>query len=174
MPARLLPLCLCLLSLGCLPPAENIQTSKPIPAVSKEHDHASHEGAHHHYGLGPNGGSVVELGEDEYHAELVFDHDVHAITVYLLGADAKSPVPSMSPDVTLSLDQGKSAVLKASPLDGETDGHSSRYVVVDEELVHSMLSRGFLHGDLTLQIAGKPYRTHLDLHFDNTKHEHKK
>lgn len=163
----------CVLALGCGPSADYKPSSKLPPATKKEHDHATHEGAHLHYGAGPHGGAVVELGGDDYHAELVFDHDAHALQVFLLKADAKSPLPTKTAEATLAQDEGKSLSLKASPLDGESDGLSSRFQIVDEALVHSILEKGFLHGDLTVQIDGKSFKSHLDLHFDNIKHEHK-
>lgn len=166
-------LLVCVLLQGCGPAAEYKEAGSLSPAPKKAHDHANHEGTHLHYGAGPHGGAVIELGGDHNHAELVFDHDAHAIRVFLLKPDAKSPLPSKATEVTLALDQAKTVSLKASPLEGESDGLSSRFELVDEELVHAILDQGFLHGDLSVPIDGKLIKSHLDFHFDNTPHEHK-
>ena len=162
------------LGLGCGASKTDYKDLASVQAnAPKQHDHATHDGAHLHYGAGPHGGTVLELGGDDFHAELVFDHDSHAIRVFLYGGDAKTPLPSKAPHATLVLDKDKSITLRSLPLEGESNGMSSRFELVDENLVHEILEKGFLHGDLEVEIDGKPFKSHLDIHFDNEKHEHK-
>lgn len=162
------------LGLGCGASKTDYKDLASVQAKApKQHDHATHDGAHLHYGAGPHGGTVLELGGDDFHAELVFDHDSHAIRVFLYGGDAKTPLPSKAPHATLVLDKDKSITLRSLPLEGESNGMSSRFELIDEDLVHEILEKGFLHGDLEVEIDGKPFKSHLDIHFDNEKHEHK-
>ena len=58
----------------------------------------------HAHALGPNGGHLIELGEEEYHAEVVMDEAARTLTVYLLGGDAKTAQPTAEPTVTLNLE----------------------------------------------------------------------
>ena len=164
---------ICALGLGCGSSTSEYKDSKKIQAAAKVHDHSTHDGAHLHYGAGPHGGMLLELGGEDFHAELVFDHDAHAVRIFLFKADAKTPLPSKTPAATLLLDNNKTITLKALPLEGEADGMSSRFELIDEAFVHEVLDKNFLHGDLKVDIDGIPFKSHLDIHFDNAKHEHK-
>ncbi len=72
----------------------------PPPATVDAHDHSS-EGPHH--------GTLVELGKEEYHAEVVHAGDV--VTVYILDARAEKAVPIEATEVTINvLHDGKRTV----------------------------------------------------------------
>src|SRR5437867_4454418 len=58
-------------------------------------------GQAHSHEHGPHDGELIELGEEEYHAEVVFDEDSHKVTLYLLGDDAKSAVAIEAKELTL-------------------------------------------------------------------------
>ena len=58
---------------------------KKAPAVHDDHGHGE---------KGPHGGSIVKLGEKEFHAEVVLDHDAHVLRVFVLGKDAKTAAAS--------------------------------------------------------------------------------
>ncbi len=137
---------------------------KKAPPVHDEHGHGE---------KGPHGGSIVELGDEEFHAEVVLDHDAHALRVFVLGKDAKTAVPTAATEITVAA-EGKDAVtLKAAPQDGDGEGKASRFELIDEKLVHDILDAKFLHGDLRITIGGKPYSGHIDMHLDDVHHEHK-
>lgn len=59
----------------------------------EDHDHAAH-GA-------PHGGEVLDLGGGAAHLEIIHDHDGGSMTVYVLGADLKTPVSVEAPVVSL-------------------------------------------------------------------------
>lgn len=160
---------------GCGQSTSDYKKIGDVKKAAKDHDHDTHTGGHSHYGAGPHGGSIIELGGEDYHAELVLDHDAHALRIFLLKADAKSPLLSKATEANLSLDKDKTLTLKASPQEGETDGQSSRFELVDEAFVHEMLDKGFLHGDLSVQIGEKTFQSHLDIHFEHgeSKPDHK-
>lgn len=142
---------------------------KKAPAVHDEHGHDEHG----HGEKGPHGGSIVELGEEEFHAEVVLDHDAHALRVFVLGKDAKTAAPTTATEITVAA-EGKDAVtLKAAPQDGDGEGRSSRFELIDEKLVHDILDAKFLHGKLDIKIGDKPYSGHIDMHLDDVHHEHK-
>lgn len=137
---------------------------KKAPAVHDDHGHGE---------KGPHGGSIVELGEEEFHAEIVLDHDAHILRVFVLGKDAKTAEPIAATEITVAV-EGKDAVtLKAAPQEGDGDGKASRFELIDEKLVHDILDAKFLHGKVQLTIGDKPFSGKIDMHLDDVHHEHK-
>src|SRR4051812_42995918 len=74
-----------LLVSGCAShPGSNTKPDKAGTAVAgDDHDH----------GPGPHGGTIIELGGGKYHAEFTVDHKKQEAAVYILGGNAKSPLP---------------------------------------------------------------------------------
>lgn len=161
-------LCLGLL-IGCGPTAEYKTNEQLKTERGDDHDHDDHG----HGAAGPHGGSLVELGEEEYHAEVVVDEKTHSLVVYLLGKDAKTASAIAATEVTVGLGGDKSATLKAAPLEGEGEGKASKFELADEKVVHDLLDAGFLHGSLKVQIGEKAYEGHIDAHFDHDHDDHK-
>ena len=60
----------------------------------KDGDHKDKDGAHkdggHGHKPGAHGGTIVSLGQDSYHAEVVFEKD-GAVRLYVLGKDEVTP-----------------------------------------------------------------------------------
>ena len=99
----------------------------PPPATVDVHAHPS---------VGPHHGSLVELGNEEFHAEVV--HDDKSVTVYVLDASASKAVPIDAQDLTINLiHDGKPEQFKlaASPDAGDPSGKSSRFTLADADLV---------------------------------------
>lgn len=138
---------------------EQIKKASPAP----KHDHGT---------AGPHGGGLVELGDDEYHAEIVVDHDTHAIDVYVLGKDAKTAVPVAQTELTLTPEGKEALTLKAAPQAGDGDGKSSKFHLEDEKVVHEVIEAGFLHGDLRVTVGEANFVGHVDLHLDGKEHDH--
>ena len=84
---------------------------KPAPAKKAESQSASkgHEGSdqkpddHAHPEHGPHEGMLIELGKEEYHAELVHDDAAGTVTIYLLDGSAKNAVPITPEEVVINL-----------------------------------------------------------------------
>lgn len=138
---------------------------KKAPAVHEHHDHG--------HAKGPHGGSLVELGAEEYHAEVVLDHDAHALRVFILGKDAKTATPTTAKEVTLTPEGKDALTLKAAPQDGDGDGKASKFELIDDEVVHTLLDAKFLHAKLKVTIADKPFTGDVDYHLDDVHHDHK-
>jgi hypothetical protein len=131
---------------------------------------ASHNHDHDHGAKGPHGGGIIELGEEEYHAELVVDHDSHAVVLYVLGKDAKTAEAVTATEITIT-PEGKTALtLKAAPQAGDAEGKTSKFELINDEVVHELMDAGFVHGDLRITIADKPYVGHIDYHLDESDH----
>ena len=118
-------------AIGCKP-----DTPAPQNTSSTGSSETPHEGEHAH-GAGPHGGAVADWGGGKYHVEFTVDHDKKETVVYVLGSDEKTPAPIKAADGKLMLSIAEPSFqveLTADPLEGETDGASSRYVGHDDKL----------------------------------------
>lgn len=157
---------------GCAPAKSEYQSTHRIKSEQPDHhDHATHSGGHVHYGAGPHGGSIIELGGEDYHAELVIDHESHTVKVYLLSADAKTPLKTNANRVTLSIDSKTDLVLLAPKVNETEQGEVSSFELSNADVIHSIVDQGYLHGDLSVQIDDKPFVSHLDIHLEHGEHK---
>ncbi len=129
------------------PAAAPAPTTTPAPPPSEAHKHAAH-------GAGPHEGAVADWGGGKFHVEFTVDHDKQAATVYVLGSDEKTATPVKAEKLLLSINDPKFQVdLAPSPLDGEKDGVSSRFVGKHESLGKVQEFAGTLSGE----VDGTPY-----------------
>jgi hypothetical protein len=108
---------------GCGSPAPN------APVAEAPHDHD------HDHAAGPHGGTILELGE--HHGELVHDDVAGTVTVYILDGAAAENVPVDAKEATINITReglAKQFPLTATPVEGEAEGKSSRFVSSDKEL----------------------------------------
>ncbi len=130
------------------------------------HEHAEH---------GPHGGHLIELGDHEYHGEVVFDAKDKKVTVYLLGHELDKAQPIADKEITLNLMiDGKASpfVLKAAPLEGEPEGKSSRFELAgDLTVAEHIKDEEDLKGNLSVTIDGKPYSGDIE-HDHDHDHDH--
>ena len=120
------------------------------PAATHAHSHAS-EGPHH--------GSLIELGREDYHAELVHDDATDTVTVYILDASATKSVPITAQQLTLNMraaGKPQQFTLVARPQQGEGGGSASAFTARSKELCAAIDARGAT-GRLNVEIGGKVY-----------------
>ena len=125
---------------------------------------AEKAGHDEHATKGPHGGSLIELGEEEYHAELVHNEQAKTVTVYILDSAAKASVPIDAADVTINLKhegRGEQFKLAASADQNDGQGKSSRFVSTQAELAED-LDREGAEAQLVLTINGKQFRGTLE------------
>ncbi len=125
---------------------------------------------HAHPEKGPHGGPLLELGDEEYHIEVMLDEKKNVLTLYVLDAAAKASVPTEAKEAIISLKHdGKPEQfkLKAAPLKTDPAGLASAFQLKDEELVHDLHHKGN-DARLSLKIKGKAYTAKFEL-----KHDHK-
>ncbi|MFO0902377.1 MAG: hypothetical protein U0939_05210 [Pirellulales bacterium] len=116
---------------------------------------------------------MIELGREEYHAELTHDEEMKKVTVYLLDKQAQSAVTSADAELALNLVvDGKpvQAKLVAEPQEGDVEGQSSRYSVVDEAVLEA-LEAPKTTGRLTVSINGKSFSGKVE-HLEHGEHKH--
>ncbi len=143
---------------------------KDVPPKGNEQSHA-------HPTKGPHGGSLIELGKEKYHAELVHDEKTKDLTtIYLLDSAAKKAVPVDAKEMVINLTHDGSTekfVLAASPDEGETGGKSSRFVLKNEELVEDLDAKG-TKATLSIKIEGKSFSGDIKHDHDHKGHDHGK
>ena len=140
-------------------------------APDAEHGHAhTHD---HGHGHGPHDGDLIELGAEEFHAEVVFDEEKNKVTLYLLGADAKTAVSIEAKELSLEL-PGKDApvayALTAGPLD--TDGKASHFEITSEALFEAFHHDPKTVGKFKVSIGGKEFVGEIKHSHDDHDHKH--
>lgn len=141
------------------------KTDKP-KTEEHGHDHGAGEHAEH----GPHEGQLIELGKEEYHAELVHDDKTHTITIYLLDGKAKEAVTSDAAELTINLvvdGKPEQFALPATPQDGEAAGKVSRFQLVSEPLCKALDSKE-VKGRLNVKLGDQTFAGDLAPH----AHEH--
>lgn len=158
-------LCAVLLtSIGCSQSQDDVVGTAP-PATVDSHDHPS-EGPHH--------GGLIELGNEEYHAELVHDDATGTVTVYLLDSSAKTAVATDATELLVNLSHGGNAEqfkLVANPEAGDPVGKSSRFISNDAELAED-LDHEEAEAQLVVTIGGKQFRGKIAHDHDHDEADH--
>jgi hypothetical protein len=120
------------LAAGCTRPTA-LTSGKQSP---QGHDHAE---------KGPHGGLILEWGDHEMHAELVFDRAKKQATVYVWDHDLKKHVPIKAEAVKLTLTHESPPVevqLKAEPAKGDPEGKASKFVGTHDKLAEKSKFKG--------------------------------
>lgn len=137
---------------------------------------AGHDHHHHHHDLGPNGGHLVELGDEQYHAEVLFDASDRSLTVYLLGPDAETAAPVAVEEITFTLDGGdapQTITLTASPVETDGENLASRFASEAGAVPETVRDAEDLHGSITAVIEGTSLTGAISHdHHGHDHHEH--
>ncbi len=157
------------LLLGC-----SQESKTPAPTTPKgtpeQHDHE-----HAHPSHGPHNGDLIELDDEEYHAEFVHDEKTCDVTIYILDSSAKKAVPIDAKEVVINLKHdGKPEQYKlaAEPQEGDGPGKSSRFVSKkNDDLCHAIEEEG-ADAKLQLTIDGKPFIGNIEHDHDHEGHAH--
>ncbi len=147
-------------------------------AFNKDKDKApdAEHGQVHSHEQGPHKGELIELGEEEFHVEVVFDEDAEKISLYLLGPDAKAAVAIEAKELSLEI-PGKDApvthALAAAPLEGEAEGKSSRFETKSPDLFEAFHHDSKTVGKFKVTLGGKEFSGQVK-HDHDHGHEEKK
>ncbi len=125
---------------------------------------------------GPHGGHLIELGNEEYHAELLHDEQAHTVTVHLLDAAGKQPVAAGQPEIMVQLFQDRQFVsyaLKAVPKAGDAADTASEFQIVDQALCNILSHEDKVRGRLQVTIDQQPYTGTIEHEsHDHEGHDH--
>jgi hypothetical protein len=157
-----------LFAAGC-----NDETSAPATNDhDAEHADADEHGEHDHPSHGPHEGDLIELGGEDYHAEIVHTDD-DEIVIYILGSDAKTAMPIEATEVVINaVHDGNPEQFKlaASADAGDPEGKSSRFTSSDAELVEHVHDED-AEAKLVLMIGGKQHTGKI-AHDHDHGHDH--
>ena len=124
---------------------------------------------------GPNGGHIVELGDEEFHAEVAMDQ-TRKLTIYLLDESVKNakPVENGTLQIATKVDGQETTLdLVAAPLDTEKDGKCSRFELPADKVPGAILDIEGLTGNLTLKFGEKTLTQSLTAEHDHEEsHDH--
>ncbi len=140
-----------------------ITDAPPATVPHAEHAHPS-EGPHH--------GDLVELGNEEYHAEVVHG-EAGSVTVYILDSAAKVAVPIDATELTINMTHDGNAEQFKLPADRDAtdpEGKSSRFTLKDEELSEDLDSADAV-AKLAVTIEGKSFSGKIE-HAHEGEHKH--
>ncbi|MEM9158043.1 MAG: hypothetical protein AAGB46_03260 [Verrucomicrobiota bacterium] len=104
-----------------------------LAGCGKEHDHADHDGGHHHHAhTAPHGGSLVMLGNHEAQLEFVVDSENKLLVMYVLDGHAEHflRIPQESVELEISYEGAKETVTLmaiGNAATGETVGDTSQF-----------------------------------------------
>jgi hypothetical protein len=144
----------------------NSATTAPSSSAAAGHEH-EHEG--------PHGGHIIELGSEEYHAEITHDDDTHTVGIYVLDSEAKGSVAIGAASATINVvanGQPAQYTLAAAPQTDDQDGNSSYFEIVNEELCES-LDDSEAKARLNILIDNTPYTGEIETHeHDHEDHDH--
>jgi len=162
---------------GCPGPAPTTDKSQGGEVHGHEHgEHAHGEAEHahdHSHAHGPHGGHVIEIGEEEYHAEWTHADD-GTVTIYILDAAMKNEVPIAAESITIDTKIGENIASFTLPAVDRSEGDmpkSAKFELVDKNLlgVLETLSKG-VTATLKADINGKNYEAPIT--HDDHGHKH--
>jgi hypothetical protein len=148
---------------GCGGSASGPEKAANVSQSPDAHDHA-HDHAHH----GPHHGHLMEIGEEEYHAEWTHE-ETGRVTFYILDAEAKKEVPIESPEIRIEVKIGDNpSVTYTLPAVQPQDGKSAVFETTNKELLGALetLKSPGVVATLHVTIAGKTFAQRI------VEHEH--
>jgi hypothetical protein len=120
---------------------------------------------------GPHDGELIEIGDEEYHAEMV--HDNQTVTIYVLDNKHEHSVPISAESITIKMVADNKPIqfkLAAKPQEGDPAGKTSRFES-QQQALDLALDDEQAERELIIPIGGKTYQAKF-VHFDDEHHHH--
>lgn len=111
-----------------------------LASNSEQRGHQGHSHGHHgHHHEAPHGGTLVVLGNEFAHIEMLLNQTNGALKIYFFDSHVQGSVRVKAKDVSMTLDTGKEKIpltlnAQANELTGETVGNSSEFLVQSDKL----------------------------------------
>jgi hypothetical protein len=143
-----------------------------VPAVAAQPKTQKSVHAHAHPTEGPHHGSLIELGREDYHAELVHDDATDTVTIYMLDGAAKDAVAIDAKQLTLNLLVGgkpQQFQLVSMPQSADPEGRCSAFGCTSEPMCKAIDAKGTT-GRLNVEVSGKRFVGKLGLHTHHHAH----
>lgn len=153
---------------GDAPPSENGENGN-----QEEHGHS------HGHEEGPEGGHLIELGDEEYHVEWLHDDEEGVLTFIIRDAHAKEEVPidaeHLLIDMTLEDDQGEQHQTEVEiPAVGRTDANPqvARFELADKQMTYNIAENDKVTAILKVPIGGQEYTAEIEHEAHGHGHSH--
>ncbi len=150
------------------------ETKKVEQASEDKHDHEGHDHDEHEHG--PHDGHVIELGDEEYHAELAYDGKSKKVTIYVYGPELKKSVAIDQKEIVADLkveEKPVSLKLKAVPQEGDAEGKSSRFeATLTGEAAEHAHDAEEIEGTIKLKINGTDFEGAIEHDHDHDHGDH--
>jgi len=143
-----------------------------IPAIGAPPQPAAQQALHAHPTEGPHGGTLIELGKEDYHAELVHDEAADTVAVFILDGAAKALMAIDAKQLSLNLIVGgrpQQFSLDAQPQSTDPAGKCSAFGSKNAAIGKALHGKGTT-GRLNVTVAGKVYVGKLAAHTHNHPH----
>ena len=140
-------------------------SDKKTPSLAGEHAHQ-----HVH---GPHDGELIEVGEEEYHGEMIHDDQAGTVTIYVLDKAHENAVPIEAASIIIEMVVNSTPVefkLAAKPQAEDPAGKSSRFES-REQALGLALDNEQAERELIIPIGEKTYHAKF-AHFDDEHHHH--
>jgi len=137
-----------------------------IPAIGAPPQPAAQQAGHAHPTEGPHGGTLIELGKEDYHAELVHDEAADTVTVFILDGAAKDAVAVDGKQLTLNLlvaGKPQQFALDAQPQSTDPAGKCSAFGSSSAAIGKALHAKGTT-GRLNVTVADKVFVGKLGAH----------
>lgn len=134
------------------------------------------QSAHKHDQHGPHGGELIEVGNEEYHLEMVLEEKKNQLDVYVLDSKGESAVAIDAPSLALNLKiAGKPTQFKLKPVSQEKDksGTASCFSFTSADLIKGLHHKN-ADARLSIKIAQKNYVLKIAHDHDHSAHAHGK
>ena len=158
---------------GCSDGDSNLSSGNGAsPGVTDETRDAGADAEHAHPSEGPHHGDLVELGNEEFHAEIVHGEGGN-VSVYVLDSAAKAAVPIDATELTINITHdgnAKQYKLLADRDAADPEGKSSHFSLKDEELAKDLDDHDVV-AKLVVMINGKSYFGKIE-HDHDADHKH--
>lgn len=122
--------------------------------------------AHAHPEHGPHNGDLIELGNEEYHLELVHDEKAGTVAFYLLDSTAKKMLAIPAKEILVNVKmagKGKQYKIPPYPQANDPKDNFSAYGTKDKDLIDALEKHG-VEAFVVIDIAGKQYRGKVEHH----------
>ena len=153
---------LLLLVVGC-----QQHSSPPAPGNGNGHPEEDHHD-HDHGALGPHGGHVLVLGDEQYHAEWTHQDESGEIVIYLLDQDIKQDVFTTAELITITTtirDESKTYELAADNQDQQDPPRASRFKATSPNLLTALKQAGSgVKAEMRVIIDGTFFRGRFEKH----------
>ncbi len=150
------------ITIGCQQTVAPETAAAPEETIAEQHDHPDH---------GPHDGDLIELGDGDYHGELL--HDDKSLTIWILDGAAAETVAAGAGDAVVNGiygDERQQFVLTPQPQDGDAEGMASCFVSDDATLLE-WLERPIARLRISVSIDGAPWAGSI-VHDHDHDHDH--